>query len=111
MVAIIDDDEPTQVQAQEQFCDDVGAYLAALGALRDVDRNTPIEEFEDAREDVRITYENMIASAQQLPEVRLDDLQEANDNLRAAVDDIDDEATSRKRGIRSRMKPKRCPCS
>ena len=57
VVAIVEDDEPTQVQAEEQFCDDVGAYLAALGALRDVDVNTPIEEFEDARDDVLTTYE------------------------------------------------------
>jgi hypothetical protein len=93
VVALVEDDEPTQVEAQEQFCDDVGAYLAALGALRDVDRNTPIEEFEGAREDVRVTYDNMIASGQQVREVRLDELEEANDNLREAVDDIDDDAT------------------
>ena len=54
VVALVEDDEPTEVEAQEKFCDNVGAYLAALGALRDVDANTPIEEFEDVREDVRI---------------------------------------------------------
>lgn len=93
IVALVEDDEPTQAQAEEQFCDDVGAYLASLAALRDVDRDTPIEEFEDARENVRITYNNMIASAQQLRDVRLDDLEQANANLEGAVDDIDDDAT------------------
>jgi hypothetical protein len=93
VVALVEDDEPTQAQAEEQFCDDVGAYLASLGALRDVDVNTPIEEFEDAREDVRTTYENMINSAQQLREARIDELEQANANLEAAIGDIDDEAT------------------
>ena len=93
VVAIVEDDEPTQVQAEEQFCDDVGAYLAALGALRDVDVNTPIEEFEDARDDVLTTYENMITSGQQVRDVRLDEFQAANEAFREAVDDIDDEAT------------------
>ena len=87
------DDEPTEEQAQEDFCDDAGAFLAALGALRDVDSDTSVEDFEDIREDVRTTYDNMVASAEQLREVRLDDLEQANANLRSAVDDIDDEAS------------------
>jgi hypothetical protein len=87
------DDEPTEEQAQEEFCDDAGAFLAALGALRDVDRDTPVEEFEDIREDVQTTYDNMVASAAQLREVRLDDLEQAKANLSAAVDDIDDDAS------------------
>jgi hypothetical protein len=87
------DDEPTQEEAEEQFCDDVGALGAALGELRDVDNETSVEDFEAARESVRNAYDNVITSAQQLREVRLDDLQEANDNLRAAIDDIDDDAS------------------
>jgi hypothetical protein len=91
VVALVEDDEPTQAQAEEQFCDDVGAFLAALGALRDSDVNTPIDEFEQTREDVETTYNNMINSAQQVREVRVDELQQANANLRAAVEDINDE--------------------
>jgi hypothetical protein len=87
------DDEPTEEQAQEEFCDDAGEFLAALGALRDVDSETSVDDFEDIREDVRITYENMIASAAELREVRLDELEQANENLRGAIDDIDDDAT------------------
>lgn len=87
------DDEPTQAEAEEQFCEDAGAYLAALGALRDVDKNTTVDEFDQIRENVRTTHDNMVASAEQLGEVRLDDLEEAQDNLRAAIDDIDDDAS------------------
>jgi hypothetical protein len=58
-----------------------------------VDKDTPISEFEDSRENARTAYDNMIASAAQVRDVRLDDLQNANENLRAAVDDIDDDAT------------------
>ena len=64
------DDEPTQDEANEQFCDDVGVFAAALGDLRDVDQQTrPSSEFEDARENVRTAYDNMIASAEQVRDV------------------------------------------
>jgi hypothetical protein len=86
------DDEPTQVEAEEQFCDDVGVFLVALGDLRDVDSDTSIEEFQESRENARIAYDNMIASAQEVAEARVDDLQEANDDLKAAVG-VDDDAT------------------
>jgi hypothetical protein len=93
VVAIVEDDEPTQVEAEEAFCDDVGAYTAALGAIQDADRNTPIDEFEGLRENAINAYENMINSARAVGYARLDELEEANNELRAAVDDIDDPAT------------------
>jgi hypothetical protein len=88
-----EDDEPTQEEANEQFCDDVGEFTAAVAELRDVDRDTPIEEFEETRDIVRERYDAMIESARGLTDVRLDDLEEANNALRAAVDDIDDDAS------------------
>ena len=88
-----EDDEPTQEEANEQFCDDVGEFTAAVAELRDVDRDTPIEEFEETRDIVRQRYDAMIESARGLTDVRLDDLEEANNDLRAAVDDIDDDAS------------------
>jgi hypothetical protein len=87
------DDEPTQEAAEEAFCDDAGVFLASLGALRDVDSDTSVEDFDTAREDVRVSYENLVASAQELRDVRLDDLEQANDDLRNAIDDIDDDAS------------------
>jgi hypothetical protein len=87
------DDEPTQAEAEQQFCDDVGAYLAALGELRDVDENTTIDEFDQIRENVLTAHDNMLASAQQLRYTRVDDLEEAESNLRSAIEDIDDDAT------------------
>lgn len=85
------EDEPTQAEAEQQFCDDVGAYLAALGALRDIDKSTTVDEFDQLRENVKTTHANMVASAEELKDVRLDDLEEAEDNLRSAIDDIDDD--------------------
>jgi hypothetical protein len=87
------DDEPTEEEANEAFCNDVGDFLAALGELRDVDEDTSVEEFEETRELVRTTYEDMIQSAQGVRNARIDELNEANENLRAAVDDIDDDAS------------------
>lgn len=87
------DDDPTQADANEQFCDDVGVFSAALGDLQDLDGDTPIDEFQENREQVRIAYDNMIQSAFQVKDARVDDLEEANNQLQAAIDDIDDDAT------------------
>jgi hypothetical protein len=93
VVAIVEDDEPTQVEAEEQFCDDAGAFAASMGALRDADDDTSLDEFEELRENARIAYENMIRSLETLRYARLEEIEEANDEFRAAVDDIDDEGT------------------
>jgi hypothetical protein len=86
-----EDDEPTQEEANEQFCEDVGEFIAALGELRDVDEDTEIEDFEETREIVVERYEAMIQSAANLREAKIEDVEEANEELRAAIDDISDE--------------------
>ena len=88
-----EDDEPTQEEANQQFCDDVGEFTAAVAKLRDVDRDTPIEEFEEIRDIVRARFDAVVESAGNLTDVRLDDFEEAVNNLRAAIDDIDDDAS------------------
>lgn len=87
------DDEPTQEKANEQFCDDMGEFVASLRVIEDLNRDSTIEEVEEARERARTAYANILESAVGVVEVQIDDLQDAYDDLLAAVDAIDDDAT------------------
>jgi hypothetical protein len=87
------DEEPTQAEANEQFCDSVGDFVGALRNMRDIDKNSTNEEFEQARDDLDESYEAMIASAAAVAEVRIDDLVEAREELRSAVDDLSGDLT------------------
>jgi hypothetical protein len=73
------DDEPTQEEAEDQFCSDVGDFLAALGELRDVDSDTPIDELEDANDELRATIDDISDDAT---------LGEALDQIDTAVEDF-----------------------
>ena len=87
------DDEPTQEEANKEFCDDMGEFVASLRVIEDLNRDSSIEDVEAARERARTAYENILESAVGVVEVQIDDLQDAYDELLAAVDSIDDEAT------------------
>lgn len=87
------DDEPTQEAANEQFCDDASDLIASLRAIRDLDLNSTVEEIDAARESARDAYADMIASAEGVVDVRLDDLEAAYDQLQEAVDNLDEGAT------------------
>jgi hypothetical protein len=89
VVAIVEDDEPSQVEAEEQLCDDIGTFVAALGAIQDTDSDTSIEEFEELRDNVRTAYDNMLASAQAVRYSRINELEDAFADLRSAIEDID----------------------
>ena len=54
---------------------DVRNYLAALRDVRDLDGNTSIEEFQDARGGRDRAYDEMIEASAGEVGVRLDDLQ------------------------------------
>jgi hypothetical protein len=86
------EDEPTEAEANEQFCDSAGDLIAALRNLRDLDRNSTVEEFQDARDQVATSYDAMIQAAADVAEVRLDELAEARDDLQAAIDDVPEDA-------------------
>jgi hypothetical protein len=87
------DDEPTQQEANEQFCDDVAELIASLRVIRDLDRNSTIEEVEDARDRAQNAYDNMIASAEGVVEANLDAVEQAYDDLLAAINEVNDEDT------------------
>jgi hypothetical protein len=87
------DDEPTQEEANEEFCDDVSELLASLRAIRDLDADSTFEEVEDARERARNAYEGMVESSRDVVDVRLDSVEEAYDELQRTVNAIDEDTT------------------
>jgi hypothetical protein len=87
------EDEPTEAEANERFCDSVGDLVAAFRNLEDLDRDSTIDEFQDERDAVAASWDAMIDSAAGVADVRLDELNDARDDLQAAIDDVSDEAT------------------
>jgi hypothetical protein len=83
------DDEDTQQEANEQFCDDVGEFIASLRVIRDLDANSSIDEVEDARERAVNAYQNMVESSADVVDARLDDLESAYNDLQEAVRGVD----------------------
>lgn len=94
MVAFVAcDDEPTQQEANEDFCDATSELVASLRNIQDLDSDSTLDEIEDARTRARDARENMIAAASGVTEARLDEFNEAADVLQQAVDDLDEGAT------------------
>jgi hypothetical protein len=89
MVLVACDDEPTQDEANEQFCDDTSEFIASLRVIRDLDSDSTFEEVEAARERARDAYATMVESSAGVVDARLDDLQASYDELLSAVDEID----------------------
>lgn len=87
------DDEPTQDEANQEFCDDTAEFIASLRVIRDLDADSTIEEVEDARERARDAYANMIESSAGVVDERLDDMEAAWAELERAVNDIDDDSS------------------
>jgi hypothetical protein len=87
------DDEPTQQEANEDFCDATAELVASLRNIQDLDSDSTLEEIEDARERTRDAREAMIATSEDVVDARLDDFNEAWDALGDAIDDLDEGAT------------------
>ena len=82
------DDKPTQQEANKQFCDDMGEFVASLRALHELDSGSSVDEINAARDRTRESYDRLIESSKDVAHARLDDLQKARDNLQKAVDDV-----------------------
>jgi hypothetical protein len=87
------DDEDTQQAANEQFCDDTAELVASLRAIQDLDADSTIEEIDDARARARDAHEDLVASAEDVLDARLDDFNAAWDALGQAIDDLDEGST------------------
>jgi len=87
------DDEDTQAEANEAFCDAAANYIAALRDVQDLDTDSTTEEVEEAADVARDAYDEMIEASAQVVEVRLDAVQDARDDLQTAIDNVGEETS------------------
>jgi hypothetical protein len=93
LVFIACDDEDTQAEANEAFCDATANYIAALRDVRDLDADSSQEELEDAVDTARDAYDSMVEASLAVTEARLDSVEEARADLQSAIDNVSGEAT------------------
>lgn len=83
----------TEADAEAALCADLGSLRSSVETLRDTSAYTTIEEFNEARENVRGAWGDVRDSAANLGSERTDDLDDAWKDLQDAIDDIDDDAS------------------
>lgn len=80
-------------EAEASLCDSLGSFETAVTNLRELDSDSSKEELEAARDDVGDALEQVIEDASDLAGIRLDSLQTAFGDLRAAIDDLPDDTS------------------
>jgi PT repeat len=89
-----DDDDLSPGEAQARLCDDLATFGNALETVRNVDPQTiTIDQFQGLVDDAQSAWDAVEESAEQLEEVRLEPLREAQDDLEEAVAEVDDDET------------------
>ncbi len=77
--------------AEQALCADLATLRANVSALVEVDAETSVEEFKQARQNVRDSWREVKDSAANLGDERFDDVNDAWDNFDDTLGDIDDE--------------------
>ena len=78
----------TLEEAEAEFCHNLANFQAAVDALENVYGNTSIDEAKRARDDAVKAYENLVESAEEVQELKLDAVAGAVDNLKNEVQSI-----------------------
>ena len=78
---------PTVDEAKTQFCNDLDELDAAVNSLRDVDS---LDDIEQAGEDIRDAWDQVVKSAEKLDDVQLDATKEAYDAMLGAIEEAPD---------------------
>jgi hypothetical protein len=85
------EDEPSADEARDALCDDLSAFRDATQELSDIDANSTVGELEDARDDLAAAWDDVQASAEDVDDPKLEELEEAYASLEATIDGIDEE--------------------
>jgi hypothetical protein len=83
----------SEADAEAALCADLASLRSSVETLRDTSRFTTVEEFNEARENVRGAWADTRDSAANLGSKRTDDLDDAWEDLEDAIDGIDDDAS------------------
>lgn len=86
--------QPTQEEAQTQLCQDLGELGVALENYDNLTANSTVEDIRDAEDQVTAAMEDVRASADQLADVQVDELDSAYNDLENAVQSLPDDMTA-----------------
>jgi hypothetical protein len=75
--------------SQEQVCTDLAAFDAAVAELENLSGDSTLQQVEEAHTAVLASWEQVKVSTAQVPEVKIDNLDQAVQDLDRAVRDID----------------------
>ncbi|MBA7468647.1 hypothetical protein ES707_03899 [subsurface metagenome] len=85
--------QPTQEQAEAQLCQNLEELGVALQNMQNLNASSSVGDIRDTRDQVQSAMENVRNSADQLADVRIDNLNAAYEDLDQTVQDIPDDAT------------------
>jgi len=85
--------QPSQEEAQAQLCQDLGKLGVALQGMQGLNATSSVGDIRDARDQVQSAMEDVRSSADQVTNVRVDDLNAAYDDLDRAVQGVPDDAS------------------
>lgn len=77
--------------AEQSLCADLATLRSNVATLASLDGESTVEEFRQARQNVRDSWREVQASADNLGTDRADAVEDAWDNLADTIDDVDDD--------------------
>jgi hypothetical protein len=84
---------PAISRAEGNYCADLAAYGQAVVSLRSIDRNSTMEEAQDALKAIQASWEELRQSGQALRQARLDVVESSFKELEKTITSISDNAT------------------
>jgi len=87
------DDEPSEAEAGGQLCADLNTLQAADAAFDDLGPDSTIDEIQAANSSYNDALNDVVSSAQDVADIRTQDIEDAYDDLDQAISDISGDAT------------------
>lgn len=83
----------TTEDAEAQLCADLSDLRSSIADLHALTADSSLEEFDEARQNVRSSYRDAVDAARNVSNDRADDVEDAADDFMDSIDDIDDDSS------------------
>ena len=87
------DDEPSEAEAVAQLCADLNTLQSADAAFDNIGADSTVDELDDAKAAYGDALDDVVSSAQDVADIRTQDIEDAYDDLDQAISDIPGDAT------------------
>lgn len=87
------DDEPSEAEAVAQLCADLNTLQSADAAFDNIGADSTVDELDDAKAAYSDALDDVVSSAQDVADIRTQDIEDAYDDLDQAISDISGDAT------------------